>query len=213
MTLQQLISAGAPGIIAILRGVRPDEVVAIGNTLVDAGVRMIEVPLNSPQPLLSIERLCASLPSDVLIGAGTVTHVAEVNQVAAAGAQLIVAPNVDADVIRRSVQLGLHVVPGLMTPTEAFAAIAAGATQLKLFPATSMGTGHLKALREVLPSQCQVWAVGGTDAINLAAWLDVGATGVGVGGALYKAGFSVEEVQRRAVNLVKAWHAARKTEA
>jgi 2-dehydro-3-deoxyphosphogalactonate aldolase len=209
MTLQEQLAAGTPGIIAILRGVHPDEVVAVGNALVDAGIRIIEVPLNSPQPLLSIKRLAASLPADVLVGAGTVTSASAVDEVAATGARLIVAPNANADVIARSIALHLEVAPGVMTPSEAFAAVAAGARHLKLFPAASSGTAHLKALREVLPSECCMWAVGGTNAGNLAEWLAAGAVGIGVGGALFSAGASLKQVQARAAELVKAWQAAK----
>lgn len=209
MNLQAQLAAGVPGIIAILRGVHPDEVVAVGRVLVDAGIRIIEVPLNSPQPLLSVERLCASVANNVLIGVGTVTDVAAVDMAAAAGARLMVAPNTDAAVIRRSVERHLDIVPGVMTATEAFAAVAAGARHLKLFPASSTGTAHLKALREVLPGDCHVWAVGGTGATNLGEWLAAGAVGIGVGGALYKAGFSLDAVHARAMELVKAWHAER----
>ena len=209
MILREQLTAGAPGIIAILRGVQPDEVVAVGSVLVEAGIRIIEVPLNSPQPLVSIERLCASVPHDVLVGAGTVTSIAAVNDVAATGARLIVAPNANSELIAHSIKRGLDVVPGIMTPTEAFAAIDAGATHLKLFPAGSSGAAHLKALREVLPRECSVWAVGGTGANNLAEWLAAGAVGIGVGGALYKAGATIDAVRNRALELVKAWHTAR----
>jgi len=209
MTLQDVLSAGAPPIIAILRGVKPDEVIDIGSVLVAAGIRIIEVPLNSPQPLASIERLRTALPRDALIGAGTVTTVAAVDQVAAAGGRLIVAPNMDVSVIARAVERGLEVLPGVMTPTEAFAAIAAGARHLKLFPGASVGPAHLKALREVLPADCGVWAVGGTSADNLCDWLRAGAAGIGVGGALYRAGFTVDVVRTHAVALIDAWGATR----
>lgn len=210
MNLQQLLEQGAPPIVAILRGVEPRQVQAIGRVLVDAGIRIIEVPLNSPQALQSIEQLNASMPADVLIGAGTVTSVAAVNDVAAAGGRLIVSPNMDVAVIARSVELGLDVLPGVMTPTEAFAAYGAGARHLKLFPASASGMPHLKALLEVLPRDCRMWAVGGTGAANFAEWIAAGAIGMGVGGALYRAGSTPEAVAANAAALMDAWRAAKK---
>ena len=210
MNLQQLLEQGAPPIVAILRGVEPRQVQAIGRVLVDAGIRIIEVPLNSPQALQSIEQLNASMPADVLIGAGTVTSVAAVNDVAAAGGRLIVSPNMDVAVIARSVELGLDVLPGVMTPTEAFAAYGAGARHLKLFPASTSGMPHLKALLEVLPRDCRMWAVGGTGAANFAEWIAAGAIGMGVGGALYRAGSTPEAVAANAAALMDAWRAAKK---
>jgi 2-dehydro-3-deoxyphosphogalactonate aldolase len=204
-TLDELLARAAPPLIAILRGVRPEEVVDIGLALVDAGLAIIEVPLNSPEPLLSVQRLSAAVPSEVLVGVGTVLSASAVDEAAAAGARLIVAPNTDTTVIGRSLQLGLDVVPGMMTASEAFAACAAGARHLKLFPASSVGTSHLKALFDVLPRDCRVWATGGTHAGNLAEWLRAGATGIGVGGALYRPGASALEVGKRAAELVATW--------
>ncbi len=209
MNLQQLLEQGAPPIVAILRGIVPSQVQAIGSVLFDAGIRLIEVPLNSPQALESIEQLGATLPADALIGAGTVTSVAAVDAVAAAGGRLIVAPNTDTKVIARSLELGLDVLPGVMTPTEAFAAYAAGARHLKLFPASTSGMPHLKALLEVLPRDCRVWAVGGTGAANFAEWLAAGAIGMGVGGALYRAGHSPATVAANAAALMAAWRIVR----
>ena len=140
-----------PPLIAILRGVRPDEAVEIGNALVDAGFCMLEVPLNSPDALASIERLAAAVGKDVLLGAGTVLSAASVDDVASAGARFTVSPNTDASVIARALERGLEPMPGVMTPTEALSAGAAGARHLKVFPAASVGGGHLGALREVLP--------------------------------------------------------------
>ena len=208
MDLNAHISSGAPAIVAILRGVQPDEVLAIGRALIEAGVRIIEVPLNSPEPLASIERLATACGDQALIGAGTVTSVQALDGVCAAGGRLIVAPNVARTVIERSVERGLDVLPGVMTPSEAFAAIDAGACDIKLFPGGSMGPAHLRALREVLPRECRVWAVGGVDASNLAEWRRAGASGVGVGGALYRPGSSVEAVRGTAERLVKAWRAS-----
>jgi 2-dehydro-3-deoxyphosphogalactonate aldolase len=208
MDLNTHLSAGAPAIVAILRGVHPDEVLAIARALIEGGVRIIEVPLNSPAPLASIERLASECGEQALIGAGTVTSVEAVDAVIAAGGRLIVAPNAERAVIRRSLERGLDVLPGVMTPTEAFAALDAGAHDIKLFPGGSLGPTHLRALREVLPRECRVWAVGGVDAANLTQWRRAGASGVGVGGALYRPGSSVEAVRGSAEQLVKAWRAS-----
>lgn len=211
MKLQQLLDTGTPPIIAILRGIEPNQVQRIGRALVDAGIRIIEVPLNSPQALLSIEQLVAIMPADTLVGAGTVTSVEAVDSVAAAGGRLVVAPNTDRAVIARCLALGLDVLPGVMTATEAFAACNAGARHLKLFPASSCDGRHLKALLEVLPRECRIWAVGGTGAANFAQWLDAGAIGMGVGGALYRAGDEPATVAANAAALMAAWLAARAT--
>ena len=208
MTLRQQLDAGVPGIIAILRGVLPDEVVDVAQTLIDAGIRIIEVPLNSPQPLQSIQRLCAAVLDDVMIGAGTVTSVAAVDAVAAAGGRLIVAPNADAAVIARSIERQMDIIPGVLTPTECFAAVNAGARHLKLFPASSLGIAHLQALREVLPRECCMWAVGGVGSSNLAEWRRAGVAGIGVGSSLYRAGSDLKTVQARATELVQAWRAS-----
>ena len=205
--LEPFLVRGTPPVIAILRGIPPDDVVEIGRALIDAGIRIIEVPLNSPQPLVSIERLSLDAPQGVLVGAGTVLDPSAVRAAATAGARLIVAPNTDAAVIGCSLDHGLEVVPGVMTATEAFAAYAAGARHLKLFPASSAGTAHLQALLDVLPPECRVWAVGGTNSTNVAAWITAGAVGIGVGSALYRPGFSAQLVRARAVELVEAWRA------
>lgn len=207
--LDDYLRSGAPGVVAILRGVSPDEVVGIGQALIDAGLRLIEVPLNSPQPLLSIERLVAAAAGRALIGAGTVTSVAQVNDVIAAGGRMIVAPNTDTSVIARAVERGVDVLPGAMTPTEAFAALGAGARHLKIFPSSSLGPAHVRALREVLPASCNLWAVGGTGAANLKQWLDAGAAGIGVGSALYRPGTRAEAAFATAGELVAAWRSAR----
>lgn len=197
-----------PPIVAILRGVRPDEVVEVAGALTAAGVRMIEAPLNSPDPLNSIARLCAAFGDVALCGAGTVLDAAAVEAVAERGAKLVVAPNTDPGVIRRAVELGLTVMPGFVTPTEAFAALQAGAQVLKLFPAGSLGPGHLRAIREVLPPALPIFAVGGVGAGNLAEWMQAGAAGAGVGGEIFRPGYSPAEVGRRAAAVVQAWKAA-----
>jgi len=202
--LETLLKAGAPPAIAILRGVKPGEAAAIGAALVEAGVRMIEVPLNSPDPFASIGVLQKEFGRDALIGAGTVLDTDSVDRLAETGARLLVAPNTDARVIARGVAHGLEVLPGFFTPSEAFAAIAAGARRLKLFPAFSAGPPHLKAVREVLPEEIGIWAVGGVGAGNARDWLDVGAEGLALGGALYRPGIEPIEIGRRARALVAA---------
>jgi len=203
-TLDSLLAAGAAPAIAILRGVKPAEAVAVGAALVEAGVRMIEVPLNSPDPFASIAALQAEFGDHTLIGAGTVLDVAAVDRLAGTGAGLLVAPNIDTRVIARGVALGLDVLPGFFTPSEAFAAVEAGARRLKLFPALSAGPPHLKAVREVLPPDSGIWAVGGVDVTNAREWLDAGAEGVALGGALYRPGLEPAEIRRRAQALVAA---------
>jgi 2-dehydro-3-deoxyphosphogalactonate aldolase len=196
-----------PPLVAILRGVQPEEVVAVAEALVEAGVRLIEVPLNSPEPLESIGRLCAAFGEIALCGAGTVLQAAAVDEVAQRGAKLVVTPNVDARVIRRAVERELAIVPGFLTPSEAFTALEAGAGALKLFPASSLGPAHLRAVREVLPATVPVLAVGGVGAANLAEWMQAGAAGVGVCGEIYRPGRSAAEVGRRAALMVQAWRA------
>ena len=195
-------------LVAILRGIRPQEVLEVAAALHEAGIGAIEVPLNSPAPLESIARLAASFGDRCLCGAGTVLRPADVDAVHAAGGRLIVTPNTMPAVIERAVTLGLTVMPGFATATEAFAALGAGAGLLKLFPAASYGPGHLKALGDVLPAAAAVFAVGGVGAANLAPWRQAGCAGLGVGGDLYRAGHSAGEVHRRALALVAAWRAA-----
>lgn len=183
---------------AILRGIRPHEIIDVAAALLERGVHAIEVPLNSPEPLDSIQRLAAAFGERCLCGAGTVLQVAQVDQVHAAGGRLLVAPNTDAAVIARALALGMVPMPGMASATEAFAAIAAGATELKLFPASSYGPGHLRALRAVLPPQVRVHAVGGVDEHNAGQWLEAGVDGFGLGGNLYRPGMSAAEVGARA---------------
>lgn len=195
-------------LVAILRGIRPEEVLEVGAALHDAGIGAIEVPLNSPSPLESIARLAAKFGDRCLCGAGTVLSPADVDAVHATGARLIVTPNTVPAVIERAVSLGMTVMPGFATATEAFAALGAGAGLLKLFPAASYGPAHLKALREVLPRGTGVFAVGGVGAAHLAPWRQAGCAGVGVGGDLYRAAHAAGEVHRRALALVAAWRAS-----
>lgn len=195
-----------PPIVAILRGVKPDEIVAIAGALVDAGIRAIEVPLNSPDPLESIRRLCEAYGDVALCGAGTVLTPQAVDDVAAVGGKLIVTPNTDPEVIARAVALGLTAMPGFATPSEAFAAVKAGARALKLYPASSFGPSHIKAVKDVLPKDILVYAVGGVGAANLEPWLTAGVAGIGVGGELYRPGYSAQEVGQKAAALVAAWN-------
>lgn len=211
-TIDRLLAAGAPPLIAILRGVTPVEAVEIGAALLATGIRMIEVPLNSPEPFASIEALQAEFGTEALVGAGTVLDAAVVDRLAQTGARLMVAPNTDARVIARAVALGLEPMPGFFTPGEAFAAIAAGAGRLKLFPASCAGPGYLRALRDVLPMGVGVWAVGGVDGDNLAGWIEAGAEGVALGGALYRRGIGAAEVAARAAPVVAAWNIAKGSE-
>ena len=207
-TIDQLLDAGAPPVVSILRGVTSAEVVEIGAALVAAGIRIIEVPLNSPDPFASIEALQAEFGNEALIGAGTVLDAASVERLAQTGAKLMVAPNTNAAVIAPAIELRLEPLPGFLTPSEAFAAIAAGASRLKLFPASSFGPAYLRALREVLPADIGVWAVGGVDAANLAEWIGAGAEGVALGGSLYRPGTSAADVAAKAMRVVAAWNKA-----
>jgi 2-dehydro-3-deoxyphosphogalactonate aldolase len=195
-------------IIAILRGVEPDAAPAIAGALVGAGITMIEVPLNSPRPLDSVKAMIAAVGADALIGAGTVLLPVEVDAVAEAGGRFVVSPNCDAEVIRTTKALGLGSWPGCFTATECFAALAAGADGLKLFPASVAGPEGLKALKAVLPPGAPVYAVGGAGPENFAAWAAAGADGVGLGTALYRPGDDAATVARRAAAAVAAWDAA-----
>ena len=195
-----------PPIVAILRGVKPDEVVAIAKALVEAGIRAIEVPLNSPDPLESIRRLCEAYGDVALCGAGTVLTPQAVDDVAAVGGKLIVTPNTDPEVIARAVALGLTAMPGFATPSEAFAAVKAGARALNLYPASSFGPSHIRAVKDVLPKDILVYAVGGVGAANLEPWLTAGVAGIGVGGELYRPGYSAQEGGQKAAALVAAWN-------
>ena len=191
-------------IVAILRGVSPEAVIEIADCLMQSGIKTIEVPLNSPRALESIRLLHERLAGKATIGAGTVLSIEQVEAVAQAGGTLVLSPNMNVDVIRRTRQLGLTSIPGVATPTEAFAALDAGATALKLFPADVLGIASLKAWRSVMPQDVRIYAVGGIEAGNAAAFLAAGAVGVGVGGWLYKPGRSLDELRSRATELVRS---------
>ena len=191
-------------LIAILRGVKPDEAVSIGEALERQGIAIVEVPLNSPQPMASIATLAAAFGERLLIGAGTVMTPAQVAEIADAGGRLIVTPHADAAIVRAAKQRGLIAVPGCFTPSEAFAMLAAGADALKLFPAEAASPAVLRALRAVLPAGTTVLPVGGIDASNMAAWRAAGAAGFGIGSAIYRPGDSAEVVAAKAHALVAA---------
>jgi 2-dehydro-3-deoxyphosphogalactonate aldolase len=191
-------------LIAILRGVQPAEVVAIGATLEGEGIVGVEVPLNSPQPMESIALLAQAFGERLLIGAGTVMTPVQVAEIAGAGGRLIVTPHADGAIVRAAKRHGLLAVPGFFTPAEAFAMLAAGADGLKLFPSEAASPAVLRALRAVLPPATAVLPVGGIDASNLAAWRAAGAAGFGIGSAIYRAGDSPETVAVKARGLVSA---------
>lgn len=203
-TMDDLLAQGTPPVVAILRGIRPHEAVPVASALVEAGVRMIEVPLNSPDQFVSIAAMQQALGDHALIGAGTVLDVAGVEALARTGARLLVTPNTVPAVIERGCALGLEAMPGFLTPTEAFAALAAGARRLKLFPAFAMGPAYIKAIREVLPAGTGVWAVGGVGPENASDWLNAGAEGVALGSALYRPGDSAEDVRHKATRVLIA---------
>lgn len=205
MTLDEAL-AECP-IVAILRGVRPIEVLAHVEALYDAGVRGVEVPLNSPEPFESIRLIVQAFGATMAVGAGTVLTIEQVDAVAAVGGRLIVAPNTSSLVIRRGLELGLEPAPGFATATEGFAALAAGARHLKLFPAATYGPGHLRQLKAVLPAMAVVWAVGGVDASNLGQWRAAGAGAFGIGGEIYRPGQTREDTARKAREIVAATQA------
>ena len=195
------------GLVAILRGLKPTEAIAIGQALFDAGIEAIEVPLNSPEPFVSIAGIVEALPGTALVGAGTVLTAADVDGLHKAGGRLLVSPNIDAEVMARAMHHGMVTMPGVFTPTEAFQAIRLGASALKFFPASGLGAAGISAIRAVLPAQTLVGAVGGVSEKDFAGYKAVGVTVFGLGSSLFKPGMSVDEVAARARAAVTAWDA------
>ena len=196
-------------LIAILRGVTTSEAAAMAEALVDAGITQIEVPLNSPTPFDSITAMKTAVGDTAIIGAGTVLSTDDVGRVRDAGGELIVSPNCDQRVIMATKAAGMASWPGVMTPTECFAALKAGADGLKIFPASLLGSDGIKAIRAVLPAGTQVYAVGGAGADNFRLWMDATVDGFGIGSALFKPGFTVADVAERAKGTVAAYEAAK----
>lgn len=195
-------------IIAILRGITPAEAVEVANTLVDAGINRIEVPLNSPEPFDSIGKMLDAVGDRAQIGAGTVLDVQAVERLAEMNAHMVVSPDANASVIVATKQAGMMSYPGIMTPSECFAALHAGADGLKLFPASLLGIDGLKAIGAVLPKGTKTYAVGGVGPEDFADWMAAGVTGFGIGSALYKPGMSAQDVGVRAAKMVAAYDAA-----
>ena len=192
-------------LVAILRGLKPDEALAVGGALVDAGFRLIEVPLNSPEPFASVALLSREFGDEVVIGAGTVLDPVDVGRLADAGGRLVVCPHADPEVIAAAKRAGLPCLPGVATPSEGFAALRAGAAALKLFPAETLGPATLKAWRAVFPKATRFLPVGGIEPGTMAPWRVAGADGFGLGSALYNPGMTAAEVGRRAAAFVEAW--------
>jgi 2-dehydro-3-deoxyphosphogalactonate aldolase len=197
-----------PPLVAILRGLAPEHARAAALVLFEAGFRIVEVPLNRRGALYCIEAIAEAAPPDALVGGGTMLSTRDVDDVHAAGGRLMVAPNCDADVMRRAAERGMAVVPGVATPTEAFNALRWRAHALKVFPAEMVGQAGLKAFRSVLPEGTPLWPVGGVTPESLASWVKAGATGFGIGSQLFQPGMALTELGRRAREFIAAWHAA-----
>jgi 2-dehydro-3-deoxyphosphogalactonate aldolase len=195
-------------IIAILRGIAPDDAKAIGEVLIETGITTIEIPLNSPRPLESIALLAKAFGSVATIGAGTVLSVQDVREIASAGGRIIVSPSFDAEVVQETKSLNMASWPGVLSPTECFAALKAGADGLKIFPCSVLGPSGVKAIRAVLPPETSVYAVGGAGPANFADWIAAGVNGFGIGTALYQPGHSVAQVRQAAVDIVRAYDSA-----
>jgi 2-dehydro-3-deoxyphosphogalactonate aldolase len=195
-------------IIAILRGIAPDDAKAIGEVLIETGITTIEIPLNSPRPLESIALLAKAFGSVATIGAGTVLRVQDVREIASAGGRIIVSPSFDAEVVQATKSLNMASWPGVLSPTECFAALKAGADGLKIFPCSVLGPSGVKAIRAVLPPETSVYAVGGAGPANFADWIAAGINGFGIGTALYQPGHSVAQVRQAAGDIVRAYDSA-----
>jgi 2-dehydro-3-deoxyphosphogalactonate aldolase len=193
-------------LVAILRGLKPEEALEVGQAIVNAGFHILEVPLNSPDPLRSIQILAKAFPN-ALVGAGTVTTAQQVRDIKATGGQIIISPHLDDNVVCEAVNLGLISMPGVATPTEAFRAIALGAHGLKLFPAEMISPSVVKSMRAVLPSHVRLIPVGGIGAHNMADYRQCGASGFGIGSALFAPGKTVQAIGESAAAFVRAWHA------
>lgn len=187
-----------PTIIAILRGIQTDEAVDIAEALISRSIRMIEVPLNSPHPYRTLEKLAQTVGDRISLGAGTVLEVEQVQRLSQIGVEYVISPNLNENVVKECIKLGLEVIPGAYTPTEIFAAIKLGVTKIKLFPASSLGPSYVKAISSVLPKNIELFAVGGVDETNIACLLDAGVAGVGVGSAIYKPGDTPDLVSKKA---------------
>nr|WP_315221371.1 2-dehydro-3-deoxy-6-phosphogalactonate aldolase [uncultured Duganella sp.] len=199
------ISHPTTPLVAILRGLQPNEAVAVAQTLFDAGFRALEVPLNRPGALECIASMVKLNLPGTLVGGGTMLSVEHVEAVYEAGGRLLVSPNCNPAAIRRAADLGMYCAPGVATPTEAFAALDAGAHALKLFPAEMIGHGGLKAMLSVVPAGTPMWPVGGVTPETMAGWFKAGATGFGIGGALYTPGVTIEQLGERATAFVNTW--------
>ncbi len=194
-------------LVAILRGVQPDEVADVADSIIEAGIAILEVTMNSPHPLESIKRMAVAAGSKADIGAGTVTERDDVEAIFDVGGQLIISPNMDPEVIRQTKGLNMKSYPGCQTPTECFSALKAGADVLKIFPASTIGPSGIKALRATLPKETQIYAVGGVNADNMSDYTKVGVNGFGIGSALYAPGKSLEAIHKSALEFVRAWDA------
>ncbi|HEX8613706.1 MAG TPA: 2-dehydro-3-deoxy-6-phosphogalactonate aldolase [Telluria sp.] len=200
-----------PPLVAILRGLQPVDAEAAGAALFAAGFRLLEVPLNRPGALESIALLARMAPADAIVGGGTMLRVADVDAVHAAGGRMLVAPNCNSAVIARAAALGMLCAPGVATPSEAFEALGAGAHALKIFPAEMVGYAGLKAFKTVLPPGTPLWPVGGVSPETMAQWVAAGATGFGIGGALYAPGTTPDMLGSRAQAFIAAWNATQKS--
>ncbi|WP_374581054.1 2-dehydro-3-deoxy-6-phosphogalactonate aldolase [Pseudoduganella sp.] len=196
-----------PPLVAILRGLTPAEAPAVAEALFRSGLRLLEVPLNRPGALECICIIDGMKPADALVGGGTILSVQEVESVYEHGGRVVIAPNFNPDVVRRAKELGMLAMPGVATPTEALAALAAGADAVKWFPAEALGPLGLRSVKTILPPQARVWPVGGVSAGNLGDWRRAGADGVGIGGRLYEPGLPPAELESRARELLAAWRA------